>query len=188
MAVRVAVLDANVLYSIEHTDVLLTLAVRRLVRVHWSSTLLDELRRNLALRPDLTTAAIDYRIEQMSGALPSALADAPAEVTASMPINEKDRHVLALAVHIEADAIVTWNLRDFPTSACEPHGIEALTPDQFLTGVAATDTPAAREAVDAIAARRHRPPMTTAALLDRLSTTLPTFVATVRAPRERPDS
>ena len=34
---RVGVVDANVLYSIELTDLLLTLAVHRLVRLHWSS-------------------------------------------------------------------------------------------------------------------------------------------------------
>ena len=42
MTVRVAVVDANVLYSIELTDLFLTLAVHRLVRVHWSEAILDE--------------------------------------------------------------------------------------------------------------------------------------------------
>ena len=28
--------------------------------------------------------------------------------------DEGDRHVLALAVHYEADVIVTWNSKDFP--------------------------------------------------------------------------
>ena len=123
----------------------------------------------------------------MNRALPSALDDAPEALIASMPINEKDRHVLALAVHVEADAIVTWNLRDFPATACAPHGIDALTPDEFLTAVATTDTPAVRDALDPIAARRRRPPMTTALLLDRLSATLPTFVAAVRVPPKRTD-
>lgn len=59
MIARVVVLDANVLYSIELTDLFLTLATRRLVRVHWSNTILDEVRRNLALRHDLNVDAID---------------------------------------------------------------------------------------------------------------------------------
>lgn len=33
---RVVVLDANVLYGIENTDLLLTLAVRNVFRAHWS--------------------------------------------------------------------------------------------------------------------------------------------------------
>ena len=135
------------------------------------------------IRRVLGYAAIEHRIEQMNRALSSALDDAPDALIASMPINEKDRHVLALAVHVEADAVVTWNLRDFPASACAPHGIEELTPDQFLTAVATTDTPAVRDALDAIAARRRRPPMTTTAvLLDRLSATLPTFGTAVQVP------
>lgn len=54
MTVRIAVVDANVLYSIELTDLLLTLATHRLVRVPWSETILEEVRRNLAVRRDLT--------------------------------------------------------------------------------------------------------------------------------------
>ncbi|MFN8053694.1 MAG: hypothetical protein U0Q22_19835 [Acidimicrobiales bacterium] len=53
MTVRVAVIDANVLYSLELNDLFLTLATHRLVRVDWSDTILDEVRRNLARRPDL---------------------------------------------------------------------------------------------------------------------------------------
>ena len=61
----------------------------------------------------------------MNSALPAALEQAPLDLVASMPVNEKDRHVLALAVHVEASVIVTFNLRDFPNDACEPYGIEA---------------------------------------------------------------
>ena len=108
MTVRVAVIDANVLYSIELTDLFLTLATHRLVRVHWSETILDEVRRNLAIRPDLTEVAIDYRIERMNLALPDALhGPPPDELVESMPVNAKDRHVLAFAVQVEADCVVT---------------------------------------------------------------------------------
>lgn len=56
---RVVVVDANVLYSIELTDLFLTFASHRLVRVHWSSTILDEVRRNLAKRADLNRLSTD---------------------------------------------------------------------------------------------------------------------------------
>ena len=184
MPVRVAVLDANVLYSIEHTDILLTLAAMRAVRVHWSSEILDEVRRNLAARPDLSTAAIDYRIAQMNRALPDALDDPPGDLVGSMPINDKDRHVLALAVHVEAAVIVTSNLRDFPARDCEPYGVEAVSPDEFLAGIAEADPSTVRDVVAAVAARRQRPPITTDELLDRLSNTLPEFVDRLRAARE----
>jgi excisionase family DNA binding protein len=57
----------------------------------------------------------------------------------TMPITEHDRHVLALAVHGDADSIVTFNLRDFPASACEPYGVEAVDPDSFAVAVAESD-------------------------------------------------
>ena len=102
MAVRVAVLDANVLYGIEVTDVLLTMATRRLYRPHWSPEILDEVARNLRLRRDLDPAAIDRRITQMNRALPGAAEAPPASLIDEMPVNDKDRHVLALAVHTGA--------------------------------------------------------------------------------------
>ena len=170
------VVDANVLYSIELTDLLLTFAAHRLVRVHWSPTILDEVRRNLAKRADLSPDAIAYRIDRMNRAVPGALDEAPANLVATMPITEHDRHVLALAVHVEADSIVTFNLRDFPTTMCEPYGIEAVDPDTFAAAIAELDPVRVQAALADIAGRRTRPAMTVHQLLDRLDRTLPTFV------------
>jgi predicted nucleic acid-binding protein len=128
MGASVVVLDANVLYSIEVTDVVVTLATRRIIRAHWSPAILDEVRRNLALRPDLTAAAIEYWIGQMNRALPGALDEAPPELVGAMPVNPKDRHVLALAVHVGASVVVTDNVRDFPAEACQPFGSRRSRP------------------------------------------------------------
>jgi hypothetical protein len=40
--------------------------------------------------------------------------------------------VLAVAVHEQADALVTFNLKDFPDQAASPHAVEILHPDVFL--------------------------------------------------------
>lgn len=181
MTVRVAVVDANVLYSIELTDLLLTLAAHRLVRLHWSAAILDEVRRNLALRPDLSEAAIDYRIDRMNLALPDAhQGPSPDELVESMPVNAKDRHVLALAVDIEADCIVTFDLGDFPISLCEPYGVEPLHPDDLLDSLAETEPARVAAVLAEISARRRRPPMTPSQLLDRLGVTIPRFVGRCR--------
>jgi predicted nucleic acid-binding protein len=180
---NIAVIDANVLYSIEVTDVLLTLATRRSIRIHWSPELLDEVRRNLIARPDLSTSAVDYRIEQMNRALPGALDHAPTDRIAEMPVNDKDRHVLALAVHVAARRIVTHNTRDFPSEACQRYGVEAVRPDDYLAGIARLDRAVMFDALDEIAARRKRPPKSVNEILDRLATTLPTFVRQLREVR-----
>jgi hypothetical protein len=52
-----------------------------------------------------------------------------------MTNDTKDRHVLAAAVACDADRIVTCNMRDFPHASCEPHGVEAEHPDDFLLGI-----------------------------------------------------
>jgi hypothetical protein len=50
----------------------------------------------------------------------------------SMGNHVKDRHVLAAAVRGHANVIVTSNLRDFPSTACEPWDVEVQHPDTFL--------------------------------------------------------
>jgi predicted nucleic acid-binding protein len=178
---RVAVVDANVLYSIELTDLFLTFTAHRLVRLHWSPMILDEVRRNLAKRADLTAVAIDYRIDRMNRALPAALDEAPPTLVEAMPITEHDRHVLALAVHVEADSIITFNLHDFPADACEPHGVEVVDPDNFAVTMVEIDPARVHAALSDIARRRTRPAMTVHEILDRLAAVLPTFVSRVRA-------
>jgi predicted nucleic acid-binding protein len=177
VTVRVAVVDANVLYSIELTDLFLTLATHRLVRVHWSNAIVDEVRRNLALRPDLSAVAIDYRIDRMNLALPDAIqGPPPEELIEAMPVNAKDRHVLALAVQVEADCIVTFDLRDFPAALCEPFGVEPLHPDELLDALADDEPERVTTVLHEMAARRRRPPITPAVLLGRLEVTIPKFV------------
>ena len=44
-----------------------------------------------------------------------------------------DRHVLAAAIRGQAEAIITFNLKDFPASILEPFGIQAIHPDEFLS-------------------------------------------------------
>lgn len=77
---------------------------------------------------------------------------------------------------------MTDNVRDFPAEACQPFGIEALTPDHFLTREARLDPDGLLDAIGEIAARRQRPAMTVAEILDRLASTLPAFVALLRPP------
>lgn len=43
-----------------------------------------------------------------------------------------DRHVLAAAIRSGADAIVTFNLKDFPKEVSRQYDIEILHPDEFI--------------------------------------------------------
>jgi predicted nucleic acid-binding protein len=177
MAVRVAVLDANVLYGIEVTDVLLTMATRRLYRPHWSPEILDEVARNLRLRRDLDPAAIDRRITQMNRALPGAAEAPPASLIDEMPVNDKDRHVLALAVHTGAPLIVTENLRDFPQRLLQRYEVEAVSADDFVLEHVERDPNAMNAAIEAMAVRRRRDPKTRHDIIAVLASDLPQAMA-----------
>lgn len=56
-----------------------------------------------------------------------------------MTNDEKDRHVLAAAVHADARLIVTYNIRHFPLSSTRPWGVTAVGPSAFLKELYAAD-------------------------------------------------
>jgi hypothetical protein len=61
--------------------------------------------------------------------------EAIAALEESMTNDPGDRHVLAAAVAGGAEAIITFNLEHFPPEACEPFGVEATHPDEFLVAM-----------------------------------------------------
>ncbi len=177
MAGYVVVLDANVLYGIDVTDLMATMATRRLFRPHWSPQILDEVTRNLNARSDLDPAAIQRRIGHLNRALAHALVDVPDALIDAMPVNEKDRHVLALAVHIGAPTIVSDNLKDFPPELCEPYDVEAVSADAFTLAQVHLHRDGVLASIDAMATRRRRHPKTRADIIERLRALLPTAMA-----------
>lgn len=62
-----------------------------------------------------------------------------------------DRHVVAAAVKTRAEAIVTFNLKDFSEQALAPFGVRAIHPDDFITDLMELNVSSVLEAV-----RRHR--------------------------------
>lgn len=180
MPAPVVVLDANVLYGIEVTDLLLTMATEHLFRPLWSPQILDEVSRNLRLRGDLQPAAVDRPIAQMNRALPAAMDEAIKPLIDAMPVNDKDRHVLALAVHAEAPVIVTENIRDFPADRIYRFKVEAIDVDAFVLDHVGRDPGAVLASVDAMARRRRRPPRTRDEIVDVLRQQLPSAMAELR--------
>jgi hypothetical protein len=79
-----------------------------------------------------------------------------------------DRHVLAAAIRAGAQAIVTFNLSDFPRAKLALHHCEAQHPDNFvLNALDLAPGPLLRALVEQ-AAELRRPPMTVDEVLDRL--------------------
>lgn len=74
----------------------------------------------------------DRLSDQMNIAFPQANVINFEQHIDEMTCHAKDRHVLAAAVECDADLIVTFNIRDFPTVVLDALGIGVLHPDDFL--------------------------------------------------------
>jgi predicted nucleic acid-binding protein len=175
-----AVLDANVLYPFSLRDTLLRLAELELYAPLWSARILEEMRRNPVER-QVTEEQADRIVAAMRGAFEEAEVDA-AEILRLEPAmtnDPKDRHVLGAAVAADCEAIVTANVNDFPPDACEPVGVEAIHPDDFLLDLLDLGRDAIRSAVEQQAADLN-PPWPIDELLGALEKAgVPRFVAAI---------
>lgn len=129
-----AVLDACVLYPAPLRDLLLSLAAEGVFGARWTLEIQDEWIRNLsANRTDLKPEALARTVELMNDAIEDCLIENYEFMIGSLNLPDpNDRHVLAAAIVGHADAIVTFNLKDFPDAVANLHGIEILHPDDFV--------------------------------------------------------
>ncbi len=129
-----ALLDANILYSMPVTDIVLELAATGLFRARWTDDIHDEWMRNIISdRPDLPEEQIRRRRSRMDDAIPQARVTGYSQLIDRLSLPDPyDRHVLAAAIVGRVDVIVSYNIRDFPEKELSPYGIEVQHPDEFL--------------------------------------------------------
>lgn len=128
-----AILDANVLYPQLVRDTLLSLAVERLYHARWTTTIHAEWMRNLAKDRPQITARLPQLAERMNASVPDCLVTNYEKLITSIDLPDpNDRHVVAAAIAGHADAIVTFNTKDFPADVLQPYGIEVQHPDEFV--------------------------------------------------------
>lgn len=127
------VYDACVLYPAPLRDTLLRLALTDLFKAYWSDHIHDEwvnavLRKGRHSRDALerTRDLMDRHVRD-----PKVFGYEPLIPSLELP-DPNDRHVLAAAIRCNANAIVTFNLRDFPDDAVSPFEIDILHPDDFI--------------------------------------------------------
>ena len=173
----VALLDANALYPAYLRDALLRLAEAEIYQVRWSHQILDEMARNvLENHPDLPEERIERLVRTMERAFPAAMVTGHESLIPSMTNDPKDRHVMAAAVRGGADVIVTSNVRDFPSEACEPYDVDVQTPDEFLQYQWEIGNPDfLLEVFEDWASHLKNPPLTLEELLERLARVAPNF-------------
>jgi hypothetical protein len=115
-------------------DLLLEIAATGLFRAKWTERIHDEWTRNLlARRIDLDPRKLLRTRELMNEAVPDSLVTGYQSLIAGLDLpDEDDRHVLAAAIHSNADAIITFNLKDFPIQKLAQYNIQPQHPDEFL--------------------------------------------------------
>ncbi|MBF9337566.1 PIN domain-containing protein [Microbacterium lacticum] len=175
------VYDANVLYPSTLRDVLIRVGLGRLAYPKWTERILDEVFRNLrANRPDLDPARLDRTRGLMNDAIRDVTVTGYEHLIDRLDLPDPDdRHVLAAAIHAEAQVIVTRNLRDFPTEKLRLWGVEAQHPDDFLTELH-QDRPDALSGIVADIAVAWGDGAGPGDVLDRLAIDAPSTVALVR--------
>lgn len=127
-----AVLDANVLVLAALRDTLLRAAESYLYRPIWSRKILVEVERTLTNVIGLSQDQAAGLLEALCRAFPEAEISGFDSLVDAMPVNPKDRHVVAAAVAAHALCIVTLDVDDFPQTALDRFDIEVQSPDEFL--------------------------------------------------------
>lgn len=165
-----AVYDACVLYPAPLRDFLMWLALSGLFRAKWSVAIHDEWKRNLLRnRPDLNAAQLNRTCELMDLAIPDACVSGYEALIQGLTLPDADdRHVLAAAIRCNASVIVTFNQKDFPSTALQPYGIEAQHPDEFVDNLFDLDPAAVVAAAQRQRKQLKAPPMNTDTYLDLL--------------------
>lgn len=164
------VYDACVLYPAPLRDFLMWAATSELFAAKWTEQIHSEWSSNLLKRRPELQGHLPRTIELMNNAVPDCLVENYEGLIPGLSLPDPDdRHVLAAAIKSGAQLIITFNLRDFPQTALEPYGIEAVHPDNFL--VQQFDL---HEAKLLQAAKKHRasltkPPQSVEAYLETLA-------------------
>jgi predicted nucleic acid-binding protein len=170
LPVFTALFDANVLYSIVITDIVMELASTGLFRARWSEHIHAEWVHNIVKnRPDIPPEAIERRRRSMDTHFPDALVTGYQPLIDSLVLPDPDdRHVLAAAITGRADVIVTSNLADFPSAALTPYGLEVQHPDEFLNHQRTLDESNFLTCIKVIRARLKNPKYTAEGYIDHL--------------------
>jgi predicted nucleic acid-binding protein len=164
----VVLYDACVLYPAPLRDLLVRLANTGVVRARWSHAILDECFRSiLKNRPDLNAAALQRTRDLMTQAVPDCIVTGFEALVEALDLPDPDdRHVLAAAIRAGAQAIVTFNLDDFPVDKLAPYNLEAKHPDDFVLDLIGLAPGRVSSIVAEQAARLKNPSRTVGEVLD----------------------
>jgi hypothetical protein len=155
-----AILDACVLYGARLRSFLMHLAMSDLLWARWTTQIHEEWMRNVQRDyPDMTREKVERIRDLMDRHALDSIVTGHEELAPALTLPDPDdRHVLAAAIRAGADAIVTFNLADFPREIVAGFGIEVLHPDELLERLIDLDFEAVCEAARRDRATLKNPP------------------------------
>lgn len=153
-------MDANVLYPSLLRNLLMYLATVGACDLRWTDQIHEEWLRNLVSKSAQDRAKLERTRHLMEAALPEArVTDYEALIPSLSLPDPDDRHVLAAAIRSGAGEILTFNLRDFPPAATQPHGLSAIHPDEWLCRLLDEQPDIMRLTVEKMLSSLKNPPM-----------------------------
>ncbi|PWT98268.1 MAG: PIN domain-containing protein [Terriglobia bacterium] len=171
------VLDSCVLANFSLCDTLLRLAEPpRLYEPRWSEQIIRETARTLKAKLGWPASLTTYFEAELRAHFGEAWISGYESLIPQMTNHEKDRHVLAAAVHAQAPIVVTFNLRHFRRENLEGRRVRAMHPQSFLVEMFRQEQTTVMTKLEQQAADRSR---SLHGLLEILSLTVPEFVALV---------
>ncbi|MCB1616703.1 MAG: PIN domain-containing protein [Pseudomonadales bacterium] len=133
MARFAVVFDACVLYPAPLRDTLMRLSHTGLFKAYWTDRIHDEWMQALLRSGVYTREALERVRDLMDSHVPDAkVTDYEGLINSIELPDADDRHVLAAAIKCKADAIVTFNLKDFPQDILNTYQLEIIHPDDFI--------------------------------------------------------
>ena len=159
-------IDANVLFSVVKREIIVSMALARLIDVRWSEAIPDEMKTALHALffkkhgNILEATRNSLRVYNwIKNAVPEALVVGDISFPSNLDElpDPNDVHVLQSAILCNADVIVTDNIRHFPESVTKRYGIEVKTADQVISEVIEAERDRSMAIVDKIFERLRNP-------------------------------
>ena len=130
-------LDACVIYPTVMREMLLGVARTGAYTPLWSARILEEWALAARKLGPQGEAVARGEVAMVQAAFPDASVPVPVHVGLEARLwlpDANDIHVLAAAVHGNADGIITMNAKDFPRGILAEEGLSRNDPDAFLLG------------------------------------------------------
>lgn len=131
----IAVLDTNVIYPVVIRDLLFWFAHYDLYTPKWSNHIFQEWK-SVMERKGVSESQAANRVNVANVAFPDALVNNYEGLLGNLNLPDPDDcHVLAAAIKINANIIVTNNIKDFPEDYLRTFDLKVKTADNFLTDI-----------------------------------------------------